>query len=225
MPSRTYKAVLFDLDNTLADRDSAIIAVARALHAWRPEIAAEVSADDFIPLFVEMDNNGQASRDLLMRRVLERWTAIPVDQPAMLSWYASVYGPSFPYDSSVIEFLNSLTRGSIPWGIITNGSAQQHETTEALGIESICPCFSISEEMGSKTIGHTIFSKTLECLGLEVSSGVIFVGDDPVADIEIAQTLGLSTAWIRRQRPWADPYYEPDYQIDHVSELAPLFGL
>ena len=225
MPTHIYKAALFDLDNTLADRDSAITAVAHALHAWRPEISADVALDDFVTQFVTMDDHGKAGRDLLMKRVLNKWPAIQFDQAAMLEWFASVYAPSFPHDPRVNEFLTALNDASIPWGIITNGSSRQHETTQALGLEALCPCIIVSEEVGNRKPGPTIFTKALDCLGLEVSTDVIFVGDDPSADIEGAQTLGLSTAWVRRQRPWTDPYYDPDHQIDHVAELAPLLGI
>jgi putative hydrolase of the HAD superfamily len=225
MPPHTYRAVLFDLDNTLADRDTAIGSIARALHAWRPEIAADVSVDDFIPLFTEMDDGGKAGRGLLLKRTLAKWPAIGLDLPAMLEWFGGVYGASFPHDPSVIEFLNTLNNAKIPWGIVTNGSERQHETTQALGIEAICPCIITSGEVGFRKPGPTIFTSALECLGLEVSLDVIFVGDDPVADIEGAQTLGLSTAWMRLQRPWTDPYFEPDHQIDRITDLAPLLGL
>jgi putative hydrolase of the HAD superfamily len=160
-----------------------------------------------------------------MKRVLNKWPAIQLDHAAMLEWFATVYGPAFPHDPRIIEFLTSLNAASIPWGIVTNGSARQHETTQALGLEAICPCLIVSEEVGNRKPGPTIFIKALDCLGLAVSADVIFVGDDPSTDIEGAQTLGLSTAWVRRQRPWTDPYYEPDHQIDHVTELAPLLGL
>ncbi len=225
MPTHIYKAVLFDLDNTLADRDAALVTIAHALHAWRPEISADVALDDFVTQFAEMDDHGKAGRDLLMKRVLNKWPAIQLDQAAMLEWLATVYGPAFPHDPRIIEFLTSLNAASIPWGIVTNGSARQHETTQALGLEAICPCIIVSEEVGNRKPGPTIFTKALDCLGLEVSTDVLFVGDDPAVDIEGAQTLGLSTAWVRHQRPWTDPYYEPDHQIDHVTELAPLLGL
>jgi putative hydrolase of the HAD superfamily len=225
MPTHIYKAALFDLDNTLADRDAALIAVAHALHAWRPEIRADISIGDFVTQFVIMDDFGKAGRHLLMKRVLNRWAAIGLDQAGMLEWFASVYAPSFPQDPRVIGFLTALNDASIPWGIITNGSYHQRETTRALGLESICPCIIVSEEVGNRKPGPSIFIKALDCLNLEVSTDVIFVGDDPSTDIEGAQTLGLSTAWVRRQRPWSDPYYDPDHQIDHIAELAPLFGL
>jgi putative hydrolase of the HAD superfamily len=225
MPTHIYKAALFDLDNTLADRNLALVTTAHALHAWRPEISADMDGDEFVTQFLAMDNHGKAGRDLLMKRVLNRWTAIELDQAAMLEWFASVYALSFPHDPRVIEFLTSLNDASILWGIVTNGSVRQHETTQALGLEAICPCIIVSEEVGNRKPGPTIFTKALDCLGLGVSTDVIFVGDDAVTDIEGAHTLGLSTAWVRRQRPWTDPYYDPDHQIDHVAELAPLLGL
>jgi putative hydrolase of the HAD superfamily len=225
MPTHPYKAVLFDLDNTLADRDTALVTIAHALHAWRPEIAAEVSVDEFVPLLVEMDDQGKAGRDLLLKRVLNRWAAIEVGHAGMLDWFATVYGPSFPQDPRVIDFLTTVTRAGMPWGIVTNGSVRQHETTAALGLEEICPCITVSDKVGFRKPGPTIFTKALECLGLEVGTDILFVGDDPTADIEGAQTLGLATAWVRRQRPWTDPYFEPDHQIDHVADLIPILGL
>jgi putative hydrolase of the HAD superfamily len=170
MPTHIYKAALFDLDNTLADRDAALIAVAHALHAWRPEIRADISIGDFVTQFVIMDDFGKAGHHLLMKRVLNRWAAIGLDQAGMLEWFASVYAPSFPQDPRVIGFLTALNDASIPWGIITNGSYHQRETTRALGLESICPCIIVSEEVGNRKPGPSIFIKALDCLNLEVST-------------------------------------------------------
>ena len=136
MPTRIYKAALFDLDNTLADRDSAITAVAHALHAWRPEISADVALDDFVTQFATMDDHGKAGRDLLMKRVLNKWPAIQLDQAAMLEWFASAYAPSFPHDPRVNEFLTTLNDASIPWGIITNGSSNRALRNRAASLAS-----------------------------------------------------------------------------------------
>lgn len=225
MPRPPYTAVLFDLDNTLADRDAALIRVAHAFYDWRPELHAKVSRTDFLARFIELDDRGEAGRERLLRRVLDAWPSIDAGHAALLEWFAATYGPSFPHDPLVVPMLTAFNRASVPWGIVTNGSPKQRETIAATGLAELTGCVLISEEVGSRKPGATIFMKAVQRLGLDVSRDVLFVGDNPIADIQGAQEAGLSTAWLRRQRPWTDPFFEPDHQIDHVTEVAPLVGV
>ena len=47
----------------------------------------------------------------------------------------------------------------------------------------------------------------------------MFVGDNPVADIDGAKRFGMKAAWIRRGREYPDGLIMPDYVVDLVTEM------
>ena len=53
----------------------------------------------------------------------------------------------------------------------------------------------------------------------------MFVGDNPVADIDGAQRFGMMTAWIRRGRQYPSDLQPPDFTIDHVLEVRNIAGV
>ena len=55
----------------------------------------------------------------------------------------------------------------------------------------------VSEEAGCRKPKPAIFRLALNQLGLLPSRDVLFVADDAVADIGGAQSIGLSTKWVR----------------------------
>ena len=80
----------------------------------------------------------------------------------------------------------------------------------------------VSEEAGCHKPEPAIFRLALNQLGLLPSRDVLFVGDDAVADIGGAQSVGLSTAWISRGQSWPSALESPNHQVNHVTELGPL---
>ena len=85
-------------------------------------------------------------------------------------------------------------------------------------------CLVISGLAGVSKPDPEIFLQALALLGIKPSRDVLFAGDNPTADIGGAHAVGLSTAWVRRGREWSEASFAPDYQVDHVSELAGMFG-
>ena len=119
--------------------------------------------------------------------------------------------------------LRALNEQGVPWGVVTNGSARQQETLDAVGFDNLTSCLVISEEVGFSKPEPEIFLHALGLLGVEPGREVLFAGDNPIADIGGAHDVGLSTAWVRRGRDWDESSFAPDRQVDDVSELAHLF--
>ena len=53
----------------------------------------------------------------------------------------------------------------------------------------------------------------------------MFVGDNPVADIDGSKRFGMMAAWICRGRNYPSDLITPDYTIDHVLEVRNIAGL
>ena len=53
----------------------------------------------------------------------------------------------------------------------------------------------------------------------------MFVGDNPLADIDGAKRFGMKAAWIRRGRQYPNHLQPPDHIIDRVSEVRDIISL
>lgn len=218
-----YTAALFDLDNTLWDRDAAIRATGRLLHEIYPAVRAAASAEEAEAKFAAFDEKGLAGRERLIARTLEEWPGIGQTHEELDAWYVEASRSVLPQDPAVPALLRDLNSAGVPWGIVTNGpTLGQHATIRARGLEGLTGCVVISGEVECRKPDPAIFQLALDCLGLLPSRGVLFVGDDVPADIGGAKGVGLSTAWVTNGQSWPSGVEPPDHQVAHVSEVRPL---
>ena len=221
----SYQGILFDLDNTLVDRAAAVVGIAHALYDAEPAIRAQATRDEAVAKLVALDDDGAAGRHVLMERVLAQWPRIGRRHEELVAWYGARYVALYEEDSRMQALVAALRRAGTPWGIVTNGNSHQHDKAPLLGPEANPGCFIVSAEIGHTKPAPEIFHEALRQTGLTASRRVLFVGDNPVADIGGAQAVGMSTAWVRRGRAWPTALQPPDHQVDHVAELAPMLGL
>ncbi len=60
-------------------------------------------------------------------------------------------------------------------------------------------------------------------IGVELSQ-ILFVGDNPSADIARPETAGMKTAWISGGREWSLADASPDFIVETVADLARLMA-
>ncbi len=218
-----YTAVLFDLDNTLWDRDAAIRATGRLLYETWPAVRAATSAEEAEARFAAFDERGLAGRERLIARTLEEWPGIGLSHEALAEWYLKASRSVLPQDPDVPPLLHDLNAAGVPWGIVTNGpSSGQHLTIRSRGLEGLTGCVIVSEEAGSRKPDPAMFRLALECLGVPPSRDVLFVGDDVAADMVGAKGVGLSTAWVSNGQSWPDDLDPPDHEVAHVAQVRRL---
>ena len=218
-----YTAALFDLDNTLWDRDAAIRATGRLLHETWPAVRAAASADEAEAKFAAFDERGLAGRERLITRTLEEWPGIALSHDELNAWYLHASRSVLPQDPEVLALLRDLSHAGVPWGIVTNGpSSGQHMTIRSRGLEGLTGCVVVSDEAGCRKPDPAIFRMALDCLGVRASRDVLFVGDDVAADMVGAKSVGLSTAWVSNGQLWPDGFDPPDHEVAHVAQVRPL---
>ena len=220
---RLYTAALFDLDNTLWDRDAAIRATGRLLHETYPAVRDATTADEAEAKFAAFDERGLAGRERLIARTLEEWPGIELSPEELAAWYLGWSRLVLPQDPDVLPLLQDLNAAGVPWGIVTNGpSSGQHMTIRSRGLEGMTGCVIVSEEAGFRKPAPEIFRTALDCLGVPPGRDVLFVGDDVAADMVGAKGVGLSTAWVTNGQDWPDDIEPPDHRVSHVSQVGPL---
>jgi putative hydrolase of the HAD superfamily len=106
-------------------------------------------------------------------------------------------------------------------GSLSNGNAD-------LGRIGVAELFDVSlnaRSIGAAKPARRCFEHLVTALHLEAHQ-VIYVGDDPLLDVEAARAAGLRTAWMNRTgQLWPDGLAPADIQVIDCSELAEQLGV
>lgn len=184
------RAVLFDLDGTLHDRASGLVAFARDQFT---RIGSELDQlDRFVSRFLALDANGKVWKTEVYSELIKEFELKgnpTVD--VLVDEYLRLY-PSFAVAmADARDVLETLKARQIAVGIVTNGRSDlQRSVITALGFDALVSAIVISEEVGVRKPQHGIFEIALKKLGVRAAE-TMFVGDDQIADIEGALNAGL----------------------------------
>jgi putative hydrolase of the HAD superfamily len=218
---RAIKAVLFDLDGTLYDRDR----LASELFGQQYELfAAEllgVSRQRFIADVLEMDDHGHGPKETGYRALAESWGLGPALAERLLAHFRDAYDRHCHLSEDVHRTLEELRGRRLKLAVVTNGSSvMQRRKLAALRIDHFFDAIVVSEEEGVRKPDAEIFRRALQRCGVPARDAM-FVGDHPVADVEGAQRAGLTAVWK------FVPYWQPVAAaavIHELSEVLPLLG-
>jgi putative hydrolase of the HAD superfamily len=171
------KAVLFDLDNTLVDRDRAFHECVRATFS-DPAVQSQL---------IVLDQNGHGDRQHLFH-FWEQQSKGHMNQKIFGELLAQYLQP----DPGLLEALRALS-SRVKLGIITNGNGRtQRAKSEAAGLAEVIPpdCIWISAEVGKAKPDLGIF--VLACKALaESPENCLFVGDHEQNDRDGARAAGM----------------------------------
>lgn len=189
------RAILFDLDRTLLDRDSSVRRFVEDQHHRFSSSLVGIPEGEFCELFEELDQHGYVPKENVYAQLVKRYEL----DPLMSEQLHEDYNETFKYHcvpfSGVGELLDQLRAMGIQLGIITNGhGAFQMENIRALGIESYFEAILISEIEGVKKPDSQIFHAALERMGVTPEESV-FVGDHMEKDVLAAEKIGMTGVW------------------------------
>ncbi len=226
MMTTTPTAILFDLDNTLFDREAAFRGVAEDFHAEFLASSMPLGRDEAVALMVTWDDDGYSDRQEMRERWLAEWPEAGLNLDAFNGWYRQVMARHSLPDAAVNDFLARLNRTGMPWGIVTNGNGRnQRSKCRTTGLEGLTSFIIVSEEQGYAKPDPRIYQDAMSALGLASPDDVMFVGDNPVTDIDGARAFGMRTAWVSRGRQFPADLRPPDYVVESVLDLAVVLGL
>ena len=211
--------LIFDLDGTLLDRYNVFRKVAGDFYNQFLHNLTSQTRDEAVEMIVLWDGDGYSDRQWMLMQWLSEWPKTGLDTESLRVWYRSAMERNIEPDPEIIDFLTGLNGKKIPWGIVTNGAASQRGKCRAAGLEQIAPFIIVSGEVGYAKPDQRIFRDALSATGIEKPERVLFVGDNPVADIDGAKRFGMMAAWIRKGRQYSSGLLPPDHTIDHVLEV------
>jgi 2-haloalkanoic acid dehalogenase type II len=223
------RSVAFDLDNTLWDVDPVL---ARAEERWLqwlrencPRIPEQLTLDDM-----------RIARMQLAAREPHKAHDFTYLRIASLAQHAREYG----YDESIAEaafeiFITARNqldlyadvrpglhrlRGRYALATLSNGNAD----LSRIGVADLFSVSLNARGVGAAKPDRRCFERLVEDLHLEPQE-VIYVGDDPLLDVEAARTAGLATAWMNRTgQTWPAAVRPADIDVSDCIELALQLG-
>jgi putative hydrolase of the HAD superfamily len=189
------KAVFFDLDGTLYDRDAlAATLVAEQYAAFAPELAS-VPKETFVRRALEMDDHGYGEKSEGYARLVREW-----DLPAALAeWLVEYFWANYDrhceLSDDTRETLATLRAGGKKLAVITNGGAvRQRQKLAVLGLADAFDAVLISGAEGVRKPDAEIFRRALYRCRVGAAE-TAFVGDHPEADVTGALGAGLTAIW------------------------------
>lgn len=210
------RAVLFDLDNTLHDRDAGLAAFVAWQHRALGLDALGVSAEAWARRFIELDAKGKVWKDVVYDRLRTEF-AIPHDPEFLLSQYVEGFARNVVPFPNLRSALASIRAEGWKIGIVTNGRGPfQRSTLGALGVAHLFDAVVVSEECGLRKPQREIFELALEACGGS-SDGSWFIGDDLNADVRGAEGAGMRSILF-------DPRGTALGLTQRVDDLADVLG-
>ena len=210
------KAILFDLDGTLLDRDQSLQRFINEQYERLSEFLSHIPKELYVSRFIELDQHGYVWKDKVYQQLIDEFTITHITWEALLQDYVNEFKHhcvGFPH---IHETLAKLKTSGYALGMITNGYGQfQMDNIYALQIEKYFDVILVSEWEGMKKPDPRIFIKALEKLQVSPSESV-FIGDHPENDVKAAQNVGMKGIW-KKDAQWDD--VQADAVLEDYLEL------
>lgn len=212
------RAILFDLDGTLHNRNASLGKFIRSQHERLYRLLGHIPLKTYQDRFIELDRRGYVWKDKVYQQIVEEFKVHNISWEQLLEDYLFYFKESCAPFPNLINMLDGLKKKGYSLGMITNGKGQfQEDTIAALGIEAYFDTILISEREGLKKPDVRIFEKALKAMNVTADES-IYIGDHPENDVKAASHAGMKAIWKR------DPCFgtvEADAIIEDLSEIEP----
>jgi putative hydrolase of the HAD superfamily len=212
------RAVFFDFDGTLYDRDLALRRLAQEQHAiFKDELGVDEST--FVSRVLALDAHGQARPNRFHHRLLETLGLGEELADRLESTFRENFPGHCKLPEDCLPTLKALKSSGIKLAIITNGPVNwQMRKIRQSGVEPFFDCILVSEAEGISKPNPQIFMRALDRCGVHPNE-TIFVGDYPEYDIAGALAAGLTPVWKQK------PYWRVAPEIHRIEELREILPL
>lgn len=217
------KAVLFDLDDTLWPIVPVIQRAEKVLYAWlqehAPALPRRYSVTDLRQRRLAlMATHPRYQFDLaaLRRAGLEEAFAETGEDPELIDLAMEIFNAERNRVECFDDVLPALDRLGRQYrlGAVTNGASD----LAAIGMAKHFDTAIAAHAFGSAKPDPAIFHAGCQALGV-LPAEAIYVGDDPLLDVEGAQRAGLRAVWINRSERVLPEHVAPDAVCASLEEL------
>ena len=228
-------AVLFDLGNTLvggSDTEEAFMSSVRSLVKLLEDRGYRVEERRVAEVRLRNREYFKEVRRATLREVLgEVWMAKDLEglgvEPsrelvaeALKAHCEAILSHRFVYDDALVA-LEELRDAGAVMAVVSNVSVHDLavESLKRLGLLGYFKAVVTSAQVGWRKPHPAIFAEALRRLDCAPSEAV-FVGDDPVADVEGAKGVGMKAVLVERRGAKPCRRAQPDLRLTSLRELC-----
>ncbi len=220
------KAAVFDLDHTLFDRYATIRKIITTADSAVLPFKESIDREELVNIFEYCDRNfvhlgwSRMYDEFLSRGILK-------DGIARENFFTNHIRPIYMLDAVLFPFtvsvLNKLHEMGLKVALITNGPHElQYRKLELLGIESLFDEIIVGGDTPYPKPDVRIFADMANRLNLKPEE-MLYIGDNPINDIEPSRKAGYIPVWIRTTGTWVFPDIEkPELQVDTVNSIPEI---
>lgn len=219
------RGLLFDLDNTLMDRDWTFQEFSRQLARELLREQDQEKLEQIVAYMIESDADGYRPKDGFFLELIERlpWRAKP-ELSELQAYYNEHYMKHARVMPHALDTLKACREAGYKLGLITNGlSAVQHGKIDRLQLRFFFDAIVVSGDHGIQKPDRQIYELALNELGTAAEETLI-IGDHPGNDIWGASRAGIRGIWLKRRHPWPDTMTDtaPLHAVDELDEVVPI---
>ncbi len=226
------KAILFDVDDTIFDRDGAQRKILRLIVQKFHDVFAGIDEQTALNAFFESDRlalekfyAGGSFEELRVARGKEFLRLLGLNED-FADRITEMYVESYPTIDAPVQGAKSLIRnlaGRFQLGIVSDGFPDtQYRKLRTLGMEDLFDCIVLAGEIGIRKPDPGIFWKAAEILARKPEE-CLYVGDFYEADVLGAKRAGMQACWFNPDglRP-SQADIIPDYEISKLDEILEI---
>lgn len=221
-----YKAVIFDLDDTLIDRNEAVKNLFYIISEKYYKNIDTARANEMLHKFkfYDKENYGEGNKIKVLKPFFENFPPeIRMPEEKMSEFWNENLPKCFSPNKNVLNLLNEIRR-NMKTAIITNGTTQrQKEKIKNSGLDRYFETILISEEVGHRKPDKIIFDIAVDELDIKAEE-VLFIGDNLVWDVKGSQEAGMNGVWFNPLGVSNDTDIMPDYEIRTLKNILELIN-
>ncbi|PEY82642.1 2-haloalkanoic acid dehalogenase [Bacillus cereus] len=217
----SYKVMLFDLDDTLLDRDKAVDKLFLFVLEKCYEDVSDIVKNNMLQKFKEYDKREYGIRDktIVLESLFNEFAPkYRLPHNYIQDFWNENFPKCFSIDQNTIHFLNHIKR-HFKIGIITNGSTHRQKAKIInTYLNNYFDTIIISEEVGLSKPDKRIFELALNKLNVQPEN-TLFVGDDLEKDIAGCQNANIKGVWFNPQIIKNTAEIQPYAEINTLDSL------
>ncbi|MEW4274516.1 HAD family hydrolase [Priestia megaterium] len=211
------KAVIFDLDGTLLDRDSSLKHFIQDQYERYSKELAHIPKQKYISRFIELDQKGYVWKDKVYQQLLNEYDLSNLTWEEMLDDYLHYFPAHCVPFLHMEHVLKEIKKKGLLLGMITNGFTDfQWMNIKALRIDHYFDTILVSEQEGIKKPHKDIFLRALKALDVSAEESV-YIGDHPENDVLGARGAGMHAVW--KKDAFFDGSFKDSYVIENLKEV------
>ncbi|MGG1850466.1 HAD family hydrolase [Bacillus wiedmannii] len=213
--------MLFDLDDTLLDRDKAVDNLFLLVLEKCYEDVSDTVKNNMLQKFKEYDKReyGISNKTIVLESLFDEFAPIyRLPHNYIQDFWNENFPTCFSIDQNTIHFLNHI-KSHFKIGIITNGSTHRQKAKIInTNLNNYFDTIIISEEVGLSKPDKHIFELALNKLNVQPED-VLFIGDDLEKDIAGPQNANINGVWFNPQKIKNTTQIQPYAEINTLDSL------